>query len=102
MGTRAIIFVEGAPHVAIYRHLDGGPDTLLPFLEEFNEDFEKERPDDPEYKAAQLLRRSYKEDVGLDDYLGWGLVDPEEARQTKGVFFYVLKSDGVDVEKVGL
>jgi hypothetical protein len=95
MATRAIIKTEGCK-VAIYKHFDGYPEATLPWLKEFNEDFEKHRPGDPSYKVAQLLRSSVREQnkYSLDDspYTGWGiLVNPGEYGAH---YVYTLHKDG--------
>ena len=79
MATRAIIIVEGITFAKVYKHYDGYPSATLPWLEEFNENFEESRNNDPEYKFAQLLRSSARRDAekyNLDDskFTGWGVV----------------------------
>ncbi len=78
MATRGTIKVEGQNQVKIYKHWDSSPEDTLPWLEEFNKDFTKNRGIDPEYKFAQVLRSSARaaKEYELDDskYTGWGVV----------------------------
>jgi hypothetical protein len=94
MSTPAIIKVEGVEYARVYKHYDGYPEATLPWLKAFNEDFHKNRGDDPSYKFAQLLRDSNNKDFNLDDskHTGWGVVDPKE--WDCGEYTYTLKSDG--------
>lgn len=77
MATRAIIKIEGCYYACIYKHWDGYPDGLLAWLESFNKDFAENRGNDPQYKFAQLLRDSVRneKDFNLDSsrYTGWGV-----------------------------
>ena len=93
MATSAIIKVEGVTFAKVYKHWDGYPSTMLPWLETFNKEFNDARGDDPEYKFAQLLRSSTEERFGLDDSkcTGYGVVSYES---TGGDFVYTLKRDG--------
>lgn len=78
MATRAVIKVEGITFCQVYKHYDGDPESTLPWLEYFNEEFTKDRGEDSEYKTAQLLRSSsfLGEIYGLDDSqtTGWGVI----------------------------
>jgi len=104
MSTRCHIQVKEANGkiypIMIYKHSDGYPEGVLPFLKDFAEKFVKDRGDDPEYCVAQILRhwaiednencekriQEYKEDAkkeGRTDawipsnyarqYIGWGV-----------------------------
>jgi hypothetical protein len=48
--------------VMIYKHSDGYPEGVLPFLKEFAENFVRDRGDDAEYCVAQILRHWAIED----------------------------------------
>ena len=102
MGTSAIIFVQGVPAVAVYKHWDGYTEATLPWLEKFNKEFTEKRANDPEYKFAQLLRSSVRDakEFGLDesDDTGWGVVTTKNAN---GDFEYHLLSDGTVTVKEG-
>lgn len=78
MSTRATIKINGIMFAKVYKHYDGNPESTLAWLKEFNEDFSKERGDDPEYKFAQLLRSSIRDAAffNLDDskHTGWGVI----------------------------
>lgn len=96
MATRATIIVEGFTIAKLYKHWDGYPDSTLPWLKKFNEDFTKERGFDPSYKFAQLIRSSVRdaEEFGLDssEYTGWGVV-PVDADMDQD-FEYRLLNNG--------
>lgn len=95
MSTNAIIKIEGIDLVEVYKHWDGYPEETLPWLEEFNKEFTKERGDDPEYKFAQLLRSSVS--LGGNLFTGWGVVKSGKWHYD---FKYILNKDGsVDVEE---
>lgn len=103
MGTRCVIRVEGFDGVELYKHWDGYPDSTLPWLEKFNQDFAKNRGDDPNYKFAQLLRSSARDakEFNLDDskYTGWGVFLKDEVGGIE--YVYILHADGrVTWEKV--
>lgn len=93
MSTRCHIRVKEAngklyPHM-IYKHSDGYPEGVLPFLKPFTKKFIKERGDDPEYCIAQILRHwaieeqkeceqdgFYKDKtqyLPINSFLGWGI-----------------------------
>jgi hypothetical protein len=96
MATRATIKIEGVDYAKVYKHWDGDPESTLPFLEKFNDDFAKNRGDDPEYKFAQLLRASVRlgKEFSLDDspYTGWGVLPfDSDAGQA---YEYTLLPDG--------
>ncbi|MCK9541168.1 MAG: hypothetical protein M0R03_03960 [Novosphingobium sp.] len=91
MSTRAIIKIEGFKVAKVYKHYDGYPEGMIEWLTKFNEEFAKERGDDPSYKFAQLLRHSTRW-FPTDGFLGWGVV---EYKCSCGEDFeYVLKKDG--------
>jgi hypothetical protein len=94
MATRAIIKIEGVNFAKVYKHWDGRPENMLPWLETFNNEFTKERGVDPEYKFAQLLRSSTEERFGLDDSkcTGYGVV-PFDAECGED-YEYTLMDDG--------
>lgn len=81
MGTRSLIKVEGET-IAIYKHWDGNPEHMLPWLKEFNSRFAKERGSDGSYKLAQLLRftSKYGEKYHLDssEFTGYGIVNASD------------------------
>jgi hypothetical protein len=95
MSTNAVIRVEGLDSVELYKHYDGYPEGTLEWLQEFNEDFEKNQGDDPQYKFAQLVRDSVVNGVkfSLDPskYTGWGVDKPDSFYYD---FLYILKNDG--------
>lgn len=95
MSTSALIKVEGVDYAELYKHWDGYPEATLEWLEHFNEDFTKNRGNDPEYKFAQLVRSSIREadyfNLDNNPYTGWGVVEPESWDCD---FLYVLNKDG--------
>jgi len=97
MGTRCVIKVEGFDKAKVYKHWDGYPSATLPWLEEFNKDFEKHRSNDYSYKFAQLLRSSAfdADDFDLDDsrYTGWGVLGYHE-KCGDCEYVYLLRKDG--------
>lgn len=96
MGTRSLISIEGFNLVSLYKHWDGYPEAMLPWLEKFNAAFTRERGVDPEYKVAQLLRSSVRDakEFDLDESLatGWGLVEHDSDWGQE--FSYLLMNDG--------
>ena len=96
MATRCTIIIEGIDLVKVYKHHDGYPEATLEWLQSFNEDFTKNRGDDPEYKIAQLLRSSARDSkkYGLDpsEHTGWGVIPKESDAGEE--FEYVLHKDG--------
>tara|TARA_R100001129_G_scaffold85_2_gene127 strand:+ start:845 stop:1147 length:303 start_codon:yes stop_codon:yes gene_type:complete len=96
MATRCTIIVEGIDLVKVYKHHDGYPEATLEWLQSFNEDFAKNRGDDPEYKIAQLLRSSVRDSkrYGLDPrkHTGWGVIPRDSDAGEE--FEYVLHKDG--------
>lgn len=99
MGTRSLIKIDGVTYAKIYKHWDGNPEHMLPWLKLFNEEFTAERGDDPPYKFAQLLRRTgdpkFTLFYGLDDSqtTGWGVVPGGDIRMGQE-YEYTLHSDG--------
>lgn len=94
MATRSCIKIEGINFAKVYKHWDGHPENMLPWLETFNDEFTKVRGVDPDYKFAQLLRSSTEERFGLDDSksTGYGVVPYDE--NCGEDFVYVLNNDG--------
>ena len=96
MATRCTIKVEGIDLVKVYKHHDGYPEATLKWLQSFNEDFTKNRGDDPEYKIAQLLRSSafHAElfELGKSVHTGWGVIPRDSDAGEE--FEYVLHKDG--------
>lgn len=96
MATRSTIKIEGINFAKVYKHWDGYPEHMIPWLETFNKDFFDNRGDDPEYKFAQLLRfsKQYEERFGLDssNHTGWGVIplDSDVGEE----FEYTLHADG--------
>ena len=60
MSTRAQITIDGEDggmfELSVYKHSDGYPEGVLPFLRQFVAEFHKYRRHDPSYFIAQLLR----------------------------------------------
>jgi len=96
MATRSTIKLEGYKVAKLYKHFDGRPETTLPWLEKFNQDFCKNRGIDDEYKFAQLIRSSIKDadEFRLDKspYTGWGVVALDQVMGAN--FEYRLLRDG--------
>lgn len=96
MATRATIKVEGVNYCKIYKHWDGYPEHMLPWLEVFNKQFTETRGVDPAYKIAQLLRFAAVEadtfDLDSSPTTGWGI---ESYMQNVGEEYeYELMKDG--------
>jgi len=94
MATRACIKIEGVTFAKVYKHYDGYPSAMLPWLETFNKEFNDARGHDPNYKFAQLLRASTEERFGLDDSkcTGYGVVKYEAYCGED--YIYTLNMDG--------
>ena len=77
MSTRCTVKIEGLTFAKLYIHRDGYPEAKLPFLKDFNKDFESNRSKDVEYKFAQLLRATHRlqDEYVLDPspYTGYGI-----------------------------
>lgn len=95
MSTNAVIRVSGFKQAEVYKHWDGYPDAMLPWLQEFNREFSAQRGDDPSYKFAQLLRSSAfdSEKFNLDDSrsTGWGVFAYDTHHYE---YLYLLHGDG--------
>lgn len=104
MGTRAMIQIEGANYAKIYKHWDGCPEHMLPWLEKFAAEFVAERPSDAEYMFAQLLRSSVTmcEEFKLDKSTstGWGIVPFGESMGAE--YFYRINPITGSVEVLGM
>jgi len=101
MATRCTIKIQDLTFAKVYKHWDGYPEHILPWLETFNKEFSELRGVDPEYKFAQLLRSSTNSDYDLDPSTetGWGVVPYEEDLDED--YEYTLLDDGrVKYEKV--
>ena len=77
MSTRAIIKIEGN-QAMLYKHWDGYPEAILPWLKEFYKEFYKSRGgDDPAYCLAQLVRSSVlladKYNLDISKCTGYGI-----------------------------
>lgn len=96
MGTRCTIKIQGVTYAKVYKHWDGYPEHMLPWLTAFNTAFCQERGIDSRYKMAQLLRSSVKQAAlfSLDDSdcTGWGVVGYHADCGQE--YEYVLKNDG--------
>lgn len=96
MATRCTIKIENIDYAKVYKHWDGYPEHMLQWLTEFNVDFNKNRPGDAEYKFAQLLRSSVRDDdkYHLDNskYTGWGVVKIGD--ECGEAFEYTLHANG--------
>lgn len=96
MSTRSVIKIEGIENAAIYKHWDGYPRAMLPWLESFNKTFAEKRGDDASYKFAQLLRSSVRDSktFNLDDseLTGWGVIGYDD--KVGQEFTYTLKTNG--------
>ena len=99
MATRCTIKVEGLNFAKVYKHWDGYKDHMLGWLNEFNNDFNKNRGHDPEYKFAQLLRFAERKskDFNLDSshYTGWGVIPFNNTCWAE--YEYILTGNGVEV-----
>jgi hypothetical protein len=99
MATTCTIKIEGIKFAKIYKHWDGNNPHLLKWLKNFNDKFEKERPNEVQYKFAQLLRQAYADGIimgseVLDSSLttGWGVMD---YNGPDGDYNYILTQDEV-------
>lgn len=96
MATRATIKIEGTSIAKVYKHWDGYPSGMLPWLEKFNKQFAEKRGNDPDYKLAQLLRSSalLQDEFDLDKSTetGYGII-PYHSKCGEE-FEYTLKADG--------
>lgn len=78
MSTRSTVKIENFTLCKIYKHWDGSPEFMLPWLNAFNKNFAEQRGNDPQYKIASLLRSSAfdSEKYSLDNSrcTGYGLI----------------------------
>jgi hypothetical protein len=95
MATRATISIEGTKTI-VYKHWDGYPEGMIPWLLKFNSQFSVKRGDDPSYKLAQLLRSSVTmgKEFQLDEseFTGYGVF--EKFDDCGQEFSYILFKDG--------
>ena len=96
MPTRAFVRVENFHLCGLYKHSGGSPENILPFLEEFNKKFTKERGVDNEQKMAQLLRATMKraKKYKFDTSLEYGYALFPVGADLGQEFEYLLKEDG--------
>lgn len=94
MATRATIKIEGINFAKVYKHYDGYPKNMIPWLEDFNRNFTEKRGDNPEFKFAQLLRSSTNPDYNLDPSTetGYGVIPYNNNAGAE--YEYVLRTDG--------
>jgi hypothetical protein len=97
MATRSLITVEGT-EVYIYKHWDGYPEHMMPWLEKFHSEFMEKRGWDPEYMLGQLMRSSVtmSEEFNLDPNTetGWGITTNKDCGQE---YTYTLTKNGVAI-----
>src|SRR6202522_599845 len=78
MGTRSLVKVEGLES-ALYKHWDGYPSNMLPWLTEFYSTFFDRRGFDDSYCLAQLIRSSVylgvKHNIDPSTETGYGVVN---------------------------
>jgi hypothetical protein len=102
MATRCTIKIEGVKYAKIYKHWDGYPKGMLPWLNKFNDNFNKKRGNDPEYKFAQCLRFAERQgnrfNLDMSEYTGWGVI-PYDADYFAD-YEYTLTKDDVKVELI--
>jgi hypothetical protein len=71
---------------------------MLNWLNEFNDDFNKNRGENPEYKFAQCLRFAQREgkrfDLDMSEHTGWGVIPFDENYFAE--YEYTLTSEGVN------
>jgi hypothetical protein len=102
MATRSLITVKDT-NIYIYKHWDGYPEHMMPWLEKFHSEFMAKRGWDPEYMLAQLLRSSVTmaEEFDLDPSTstGWGITTTNDWGQD---YVYTLTKTGVTVSGAGV
>jgi hypothetical protein len=95
MATRALITVKGTG-IYVYKHWDGYPEGMMPWLEKFHSEFMTERGWDQMYMLAQLLRSSVTmaDEFSLDPSTstGWGVTTSTDCGQD---YTYTLSETGV-------
>ena len=100
MATRCTIKIEGVNYAKIYKHWDGYPDHMLEWLNDFNNDFNKNRGHDPEYKFAQCLRFAQREgkifNLDTNPHTGWGVIPFDGHYGAE--YEYTLTKEGVNVK----
>ena len=103
MSTNCVIKIEGIDFACLYKHYDGNPEATLKWLEDFNERFNEQRGDDPDYKFAQLIRSSskYADKYNLDpsEYTGWGIIPIDKIDDIPSIsyhyeYIYILHDNG--------
>ena len=95
MATRSTISIQGFKPI-VYKHWDGNPEAMLPWLTKFNKQFTERRGIDPHYKMAQLLRSSVlmRDEFALDasEVTGYGVF--EKFEDIGQEYNYLLLDDG--------
>ena len=101
MATRSTIKIEGVDFAKIYKHSDGYPSAMKDWLNNFNNEFNKSRGHDPDYKFAQLLRFSQREgkrwNLDMSKTTGWGIV-PHDC-DCGEEYEYILKDEKLEIIK---
>ena len=103
MATRCTIKIQGINYAKVYKHWDGYPEATLQWLQDFNNQFNKERGmDDPNYKFAQLLRSSARDadkyNLDASRVAGWGVLPFDNNSWEE--YEYTLTPDSVSVKKI--
>lgn len=78
MGNRAVIIMENSPKVGIYLHWNGGPESVLAFLEETKQRGARDPSGDTSYALARLVQTIadfLSMDGGYETSIGVGPVD---------------------------
>ena len=101
MATRATIKIEGVNFAKLYKHWDGYPEGILPWLIKFHKMFLTKRGYDPTYQFAQLLRSSvdYEGEFDLDNsrITGYGIIEYDASAGEE--YEYILKKNGCIIVK---
>lgn len=104
MSTRAQIHVEGSG-VYIYKHSDGYPEGVIPWLVPFAKRFHAGRGWDPEYLSARIVAEGvrlslessadYERETGKPlsgaEFLGWGVSTSLHGDEA---YLYIIRKGG--------
>ena len=91
MGNRAVVVLESAPKVGIYLHWNGGPESVLAFLQATKDRGARSPGSDPSYCLARLVQtitEFFSSDGTYDSSVGVGVLeDLGEKDDGNGVYY---------------
>ena len=90
MGNQAVVVLESAPEVGIYLHWNGGPESVLAFLQAAKDRGVRSPGSDPPYclgRLVQTIGEFFSEDGTYDTSLGVGVLADLDVHGDNGVYY---------------